>query len=583
MSRIYCLILPLLWASTLDGHPMGNFSVNHYARLEVASPRSTFTYVIDFAEIPTFELLQEWKIDARNAPALQARAATHAKDWLTGVLVTGNGRKVTPLLHAVRPTIQSGAGGMPILRVAISASLDLRSGAVEYEDRNYPGRTGWKEIVIRGGSGARILTASPDGSDISQELTRYPTDMSIIPPQDLTASLEWRATLPVAAAPRRLQGVAPESTKASGAESRQRASSPGIATSQSVSRQFAAQQPIAPGTVVKGDFLSRMLQQHDLGIWLILAGIGVAFGLGAMHALSPGHGKTIVAAYLVGSRGALKHAVFLGATVTATHTLSVFLLGIGVLLFEEYIIPDRIIPWLGGISGLSIVGVGVALLYQRAKALLPTEAVHAHSHDAHVHPGHSGDHVHVHDHLHAVTSAPSHLDSEHSHDTVAAPAPTPHVHSHAERHVTLHTHDSESEHTHQHLHGESVHGHHGGRLHSHIPEDGITLGSLIALGISGGLVPCPSALVLMLSAIALGHAGLGLLLLVGFSLGLALVLMAIGALVIYTKHLIPDRHWIANHPFFRLVPVFSAVVVICLGLGMTAISLGWFLPARLGL
>ncbi len=128
-----------------------------------------------------------------------------------------------------------------------------------------------------------------------------------------------------------------------------------------------------------------------------------------------------------------------------------------------------------------------------------------------------------------------------------------------------------------------MHSHHGGRLHSHTPEDRITLGSLIALGISGGLVPCPSALVLMLSAIALGHAGLGLLLLVGFSLGLALVLMAIGALVIYAKHLIPDRRWIANHPFFRLVPVFSAVVVICLGLGMTAISLGWFLPARLGL
>ena len=116
-----------------------------------------------------------------------------------------------------------------------------------------------------------------------------------------------------------------------------------------------------------------------------------------------------------------------------------------------------------------------------------------------------------------------------------------------------------------------------------MPEGNITLGSLIALGIGGGLVPCPSALVLMLSAIALGHAGLGLILLVGFSLGLALVLMAIGALVIYAKSLIPDRKGIMAHPFFRLVPVFSAVVVICLGFGMTALSLGWFQPARLGL
>ena len=137
-----------------------------------------------------------------------------------------------------------------------------------------------------------------------------------------------------------------------------------------------------------------MLQQHELTVWVILLGLGIAFGLGAMHALSPGHGKTIVAAYLVGSRGTLKHALFLGATVTATHTLSVFLLGIGVLLFEHYIIPDRIIPWLGGISGVSIVCIGVTLLYQRTKALLPSETEHAHSHHEHVHHVHSRKHEH---------------------------------------------------------------------------------------------------------------------------------------------------------------------------------------------
>ena len=101
------------------------------------------------------------------------------------------------------------------------------------------------------------------------------------------------------------------------------------------------------------------------------------------------------------------------------------------------------------------------------------------------------------------------------------------------------------------------------------------MGSLVALGVSGGLVPCPSALVLMLSAIALGHAGLGLLLLAGFSLGLAVVLTGIGIAVISAKRLIPNRPAITSHPFFRWVPVFSAAAVMCIGVGMTVISLGW--------
>jgi nickel/cobalt exporter len=114
-----------------------------------------------------------------------------------------------------------------------------------------------------------------------------------------------------------------------------------------------------------------------------------------------------------------------------------------------------------------------------------------------------------------------------------------------------------------------------------VPEGDITLGSLIALGASGGLVPCPSALVLLLSAIAVGHIGLGLVLLVSFSLGLAVVLMAIGMLVLYAKHLLPDPSKTSQHPAFRLVPVLSAFVIVCLGLLMTGVSLGWVRPGGL--
>ncbi|MBV8907297.1 MAG: high frequency lysogenization protein HflD [Acidobacteriia bacterium] len=280
---------------------------------------------------------------------------------------------------------------------------------------------------------------------------------------------------------------------------------------------------------------------------MILLGLLAAFGLGAMHAMSPGHGKTIVAAYLVGSRGTLKHAGLLGLVVTFTHTFTVFLLGLGVLFFQQYIVPEKIVPLLGVISGLSIVGVGALLLYRRSKALLDQGHVHPHGHDHH----HGHDHDHRDDHHH---------HQHHSH---------PHLHDHD------HVHDH-----HYHEHGTTAVHSHGGHTHSHSVPERVSVGSLIALGVSGGLVPCPSALILMLSAIALGRPGLGLILLVGFSAGLAIVLIGIGALAIYAKHLLPASRGFATKPIYRLIPVLSSVVVICLGLVMTAVSAGWIQPSR---
>lgn len=107
------------------------------------------------------------------------------------------------------------------------------------------------------------------------------------------------------------------------------------------------------------------------------------------------------------------------------------------------------------------------------------------------------------------------------------------------------------------------------------------MGSLIVLGASGGLVPCPSALVLLLSSVALGRVGLGLMLLLGFSAGLAVVLMAIGLIVLYAKNLLPDREKTARSRAFQLIPVFSAGLITCVGLVMTGVSLGWISPAAL--
>jgi nickel/cobalt exporter len=269
----------------------------------------------------------------------------------------------------------------------------------------------------------------------------------------------------------------------------------------------------APGPVVNGDFLSRMLHQRELSLGMILIAIMVAFALGAAHALTPGHGKTIVAAYLVGSRGTLKHALFLGAMVTFTHTISVFLLGLATLFLFQYVMPEKIVQVLGAISGLSIVAIGGWMMYKRIRSVRPA-AAHAHHHHEHVH----------------------------SHGTL--------VHSHGP----------------------------GGHVHSHALPDEVAWGSLIALGASGGLVPCESALVLLLSAIALGRAGLGLILLVAFGLGLAIVLMGIGVIVLYAKHLLPKSDDAHRHPAFRWIPVASAGVVVFVGLIMTGVSLGWLQP-----
>jgi ABC-type nickel/cobalt efflux system permease component RcnA len=271
------------------------------------------------------------------------------------------------------------------------------------------------------------------------------------------------------------------------------------------------------GAVVKNDFLSRLLHRDEIPFHLILAALLVAFGLGAAHALTPGHGKTIVAAYLVGSRGTMKHAVLLGAMVTFTHTISVFALGLATLFLFRFIVPERIAEVLGVISGLSIAIIGGGMLLKRLRGLR-----HRHDHHHHDH-----DHIHVHEHGHT-----------HSHD---------HAHTHS----------------------------HGAHSHTHTVEGEITWGNLITLAVSGGLVPCESALVLLLSAIALGRVGLGLLLLISFSLGLAGVLMGIGVAVLYTKRMLPERTRSAKSPWMRWVPVASSAVVVVLGVLMTSVSLGW--------
>jgi len=457
---------------------MGNFSVNHYARMQPGVHGVAIRYVMDLAEIPTFELFQQWGPDADP----QKKAVEQARQWAANLEITVNGKRMhARVLHA-QVALAEGAGNMQVARIAADLYVDSAPGRFTYQDRNYDGRSGWKEIV------------SPGGKDRSAALTAYPLDPMLAPPQNLEAAFSWTApAAPVAPTvptePATIEAAPPP------------AAAPAPASTPAVA--------VAPGQVVKGDYLSRLLHRDEIGWQLTLIGIAVAFGLGAMHAMSPGHGKTVVAAYLVGSRGTFRHAMFLGAMVTFTHTISVFLLGFVTLFLSKYVLPEKLYPILGAVSGLSIVWVGLMLFFRRLRARGKHDDTHTHSH------------------------------------------------SHAHSHTHAHTHD----------HGD-------GHTHSHVPEGEITMGSLIALGASGGLVPCPSALVLLLSAISLGRTGLGMILLVGFSAGLAVVLMGMGVLVLCVGNLLPTSQKVTGSRAFQLLPVASAAVIACVGLVMTAVSLG---------
>lgn len=258
-------------------------------------------------------------------------------------------------------------------------------------------------------------------------------------------------------------------------------------------------------------------------ISLPLAIVG-AFVWGAMHALSPGHGKTLVGAYLAGSRATASHALFLGLTTTITHTAGVFALGLITLFASQTILPEQLYPWLNCFSGVMIIVIGLNLFFSRLQAVKAAKRSQA------------------------KLIPVDHASIDHSHDH-------PHAHDHHHPHPSHHPHSSHS--------------------HSHWPEDSqtgsVTWGSLLALGISGGLVPCPSALVVLLSAISLGQIGSGLLLVLAFSLGLAGVLTGLGLLLVYTKHLFERLPMQLKIP--KILPALSALLVTLAGVGITVQAL----------
>ena len=299
-----------------------------------------------------------------------------------------------------------------------------------------------------------------------------------------------------------------------------------------------------------GDRIKELINQ-PLTLQLAIAALVISFVLGGLHALTPGHGKAIVAAYLVGSKGRVIDAVFLGLVVTFTHTFSVIALGVIMLVAQEFA-PEDIVPWLSLFSGVLIVGIGAWLLTTNMKQYYSGGA-HSHSH-GHGHTHHPHDHDHSHGHAHNHDHDHPHADDhDHGHDD-----------EHGHDHDHDHSHEHDDDHEHAHSHDDPAHTHsHGGRTHSHVPSERTGFWGLLSLGISGGIVPCVDALIGLLFAISLNKLVWGLIILCAFSLGLAAVLVAIGILMVLAKPVI--ERFTGEGLWLQRLPMISAAVVILLG------------------
>jgi nickel/cobalt transporter (NicO) family protein len=475
-----------LWAPLAEAHPLGNFTINQYSGLQISREGVGVDYVLDMAEIPAFQTLNRMDTNHNRKPdpaEIQGYPEAKCKEVVSHLSLKIDQQPLP--LSIKRSTLEFplGVGGLATLRLTCAlegtASLSSTHQAIAFENSLYPERLGWQEITVA----AQDISVQGNfkTDSITKRLTDYPTDLLSSPLNQRQLSLEVNPT----------QVPSPQVEQAS-------PKSLGLWGSALLDRSNNA--------------FTNLVTQDNLTFSTGLIALMTAFVWGGFHALSPGHGKTIVGSYLVGSRGNIKHALFLGLTVTITHTAGIFALGLLMLSTSQFILTEQLFPWLSLLSGVLVMGIGFNLLMRRLKGV--------HSHDHH--------HSHHHDHSHS-----HHTHEHHSHD-----------------------------HGHEHSH----------KSHSHLPPLGtedtpITWSSLLALGISGGLLPCPSALVVLLSAIALGRTGFGLLLVSAFSLGLAGVLTGIGVLLIYAKKRFEQMP--LQLPGSNLLPSLSALCITLLGLGIT--------------
>ena len=447
MKRVFALggvlsaAVALLAPGTASAHPLGNFTVNRYAGIELAGDSVYVHYALDVAEIPTYQLGSQIR-----APGYPARLAHELE-------LTLDGRRVPLRVLEHRVSSRPGAGGLPTLRLDVVYRSETTGRDLRFTDRAFDGRIGWREVTVSARDGGRVLDSTVATTSESDELRAYPKDM-------------LRSPLDIASA---------VATLAPGDE-------PG--TPPTIDREVAPEQ-------ANGGFAALIERGGDVSLGMLLLSFLAAAFWGAAHALTPGHGKALVAAYLVGTKGTPRHAFMLGGTVTIAHTAGVFALGLVTLGLSQFIVPERLYPWLTLVSGLLVVVVGASVLRQRIRS------------------GGRSDHA------------------EHDH-----------------------------------------HHHDNGHEHHHHDDDALTSRGILGVGVAAGLLPCPSALVVLLSAIALHRVGLGLALIVAFSVGLAATITAIGLVAVLARRAFGRLS--LNGPVVRALPAVSAALILAVGVVITA-------------
>jgi len=316
----------------------------------------------------------------------------------------------------------------------------------------------------------------------------------------------------------------------------------------------------ATDAFIRRAFVALRDNEADLGVWLAV--LLTVFLLGAWHAVQPGHGKTLVASYLIGTQGTKTDAVFLGIVVTAAHTSGVFMLMAGAWAASE-IWPgvlqnpeQQLAEWITLAVGATIFGLGFTLVMKRAGGK-------AHAHDIfgrHIDP--ADDHHHDHEHEHKSPEDSDILEEveDHTHD-----------HDHPHTHAHDHHHHGHGHHHHGHDHG---HGHHH---HHELDPSKLSRWEILRLGILGGVIPCPTGFVIGLIAFQQQWYFSGLILVIVFSLGLAVVLAAIGLVLVQSKSYLAARRRESKSRLLTMIesklPVFGALVITMIGVVMVMFAL----------
>lgn len=445
------LVVALLLApGVAQAHPLGNFTVSTSAGIVLEPGTVRIEYVVDLAEIPTIQAMPELDRDGDGAPSEDERdgwAESTARELASNLSVAVGEDSVSLEVASAGAELLPGQGGLDVLRLeAVFDGRVPQAGQLVFQDANFSDRLGWHEVTASGSSGVALDRSSVPATSPTDRLRTYPEDL-------LSSPLDVRgATLSFGPAPNAPAGV----SSASGA---------------TPSKGGEVPSPV-PGGSPGG--LAGMVGRTGP---LMLLAVLLSFGVGALHALGPGHGKTLMAAYLVGSGGGVRHAIGVGGAVAAMHTASVLALGIVVLSATEVFAPEAVYPWLALGSGIIALSLGAWMLVVRLAAS-------------------DGWTEHGHDHAHSTT-------------------PT-------------------------------------------LSRKGLT-----AIALAGGILPSPSALLVLLASVAIHRVAYGLVLIAAFSLGLASALVAVGILALRTRDALAHR---LSTRVGRLMPVASAAVIAILGL-----------------